>query len=155
MDGTHPSSIRKHCGCCGTLPSVCPSCRPAVRSTDSRSNNRQGRNTPPPPCRRLIVASSAPPPVSPSIPLLLFRLDQRPTNRPLSVQTPPLSYFPAQKFAPFALRSIVLLFGTVSLFESLDQVRERPGIPVTVLRSRRRIYSTFVHRGSSLLTCRR
>ncbi|KAK1124735.1 hypothetical protein K0M31_006097 [Melipona bicolor] len=63
-----PSSIRKHCGCCGTLPSVCPSCSPAVRSTDFRNNNRQARNTPPPPCRRLIVASSAPPSPPPLLP---------------------------------------------------------------------------------------
>lgn len=78
-----PSSIRKHCGCCGTLPSVCPSCRPAVRSTDSRSNNRQGRNTPPPPCRRLIVASSAPPAVSLSSPApFSSRSDRTDSSRP-------------------------------------------------------------------------
>lgn len=71
-----PSSIRKHCGCCGTLPSVCPSCSPAVRSTDFRNNNRQARNTPPPPCRRLIVASSAPPLRRLSSPPL-FTWDQR------------------------------------------------------------------------------
>lgn len=83
MKRDEPSSIRKHCGCCGTLPSVCPSCRPAVRSTDSRSNNRQGRNTPPPPCRRLIVASSAPPAASLSSPApFSSRSDRTDSGRP-------------------------------------------------------------------------
>lgn len=88
MDGTHPSSIRKHCSCCSTLPSsVRPSCqRPAVRNSNPRGNDYEDEDedldTPPPRSRESLAASSVYPSVisfprtSQSLPLLSHVLAQ-------------------------------------------------------------------------------
>lgn len=69
MNATHkllkntnePSSIRKHCSRCSTLPSVRPSCqRPAVRYSDPRGNDCEDPDTPSRHSCGLLAASSVP-----------------------------------------------------------------------------------------------